>query len=100
MTSTTKSRSGIKARTFAYENFQGLDTSRDITSLDTGKQQHLSKMVNATCDWRGQMVRDPSAKFRKGDFVTKHIKFFADNETVWAEQTGSGITLRSDRDHT
>lgn len=100
MTSPIKSPSGVKTKAYSYENFQGLDTSRDITSLDTGKQQHLSKMINATCDWRGQMVRDASAKFRKGEFVTKHIKFFGDNETVWVEQTGSGLTLRSDRDHT
>ena len=66
MTSPIKSPSGVKTKTFAYEDFQGLDTSRDITSLDTGKQQHLTKILNATCDWRGQIVRDASSKFVSG----------------------------------
>jgi hypothetical protein len=99
MTSPIKSPSGVRTKAFSYENFQGLDTSRDITSLDTGKQQHLSKIINATCDWRGQIVRDASTKFRSGDLPIRHVRFFANGEVVWAEQTGSGITLRSDRDH-
>jgi len=94
-----KSPVGIDLRTSAYENFQGLDTSRDITSLDTGKDQHLSEVVNATCDWRGQIVRDPAAKYRVGSFPVEHARFFAPGEVAWAERTGSGITFRSDRDH-
>ena len=93
MTSTTKSFTGVKTKTFAYENFQGLDTSRDVTSLDTGKDQHLSVMKNCTADWRGQVVRDPSAKKRTGEFTVKHINFFNTSEIAYAEETGASINL-------
>ena len=99
MASSTKSRSGVRAKTFAYENFQGLDTSRDRTSQDTGKNQHLAKLVNGTADWRGQIVRDPAHKFRKGGFKVNHVAFFGINEVCWVEETGSGLTFRSERDH-
>ena len=99
MASTVKSPSGIKSKTFAYENFQGLDTSRDVTSLDTGKDQHLNQVINATCDWRGQIVRDPSCVFREGKHKVNHVRFFGKDEVLWVEQTGSGLTFRSDRDH-
>lgn len=99
MTSSFRSANGLKTKTFVYENFQGLDTSRDITSLDTGKEQHLSKINNATSDWRGQIVRDPQCKFRGGEYRVQHVRFFGKNELVWAERTGAGINFRSERDH-
>ena len=99
MSSSTKSPSGVKTRTFAYENFQGLDTSRDVTSLDTGKDQHLSSLKNATADWRGQVVRDPACKFIGGEFKVNHVRFFGSNEVCWIEQTGAGINFKSDRGH-
>jgi hypothetical protein len=99
MSSSTRSPSVKAAKVFAYENFQGLDTSRDITSLDTGKDQHLTKVQDAYCDWRGQIVRDPSATFRKGDLPVNHVSFFSSSEVCWAEETGAGINLKSERDH-
>jgi len=99
MTSPVKSPGGVKIKTFPYEDFQGLDTSRDITSLDTGKQQHLAKLNNATCDWRGQIVREPSAKLRKGTTVVNHVRYFNSTQTVFVEETGSGISFRSESDH-
>lgn len=99
MTSSTKSRSGVKTKTFAYENFQGLDTSRDVTSLDTGRDQHLQTVNNATSDWRGQIVRDPACKFRKGEYKVNHVRFFGTNEVCWVEQTGAGLNFKSERDH-
>lgn len=99
MASTIKSPSGVKTKVFAYENFQGLDTSRDITSLDTGKEQHLNQVINGTADWRGQIVRDPSTVFRKGEFKVNHIRFFGSNEVLWVEQTGAGLNFKTDRDH-
>ena len=99
MSSSFQSPAGLKLKTFAYENFQGLDTSRDITSLDTGKDQHVAKIVNATSDWRGQMVRDASAIFRHGEYKVNHVRFFGTNELCWVEQTGAGQNLRSERDH-
>lgn len=99
MSSSTRSTSGLKTKTFAYENFQGLDTSRDITSLDTGKEQHLSKINNATADWRGQIVRDAACLERGGEYRVQHVRFFGKNELVWAERTGSGINFNSERGH-
>jgi len=100
MTSTTKSPSGVKVKTYAYENFQGLDTSRDVTSLDTGKDQHLSVINNATTDWRGQIVRDPACKYIYGEYNVDHIRFFSKDEAVWAESTEAGLNFKSQRGHT
>jgi hypothetical protein len=99
MSSSFKSPPGLKLKTFAYENFMGLDTSRDITSLDTGQDQHVAKIENATSDWRGQMVRDASAKHRDGEYKVNHVRFFGTNEVCWVEQTGSGQNLISERGH-
>lgn len=95
----SKSPTGIDVVTHAYENFMGLDTSRDITSLDTGKEQHLASIVNATCDWRGQIVRDPACRLRLGNATVAHVRFFGPDEVCWAEQTGSAIDFVSDRNH-
>ena len=84
-----QSTSGVSIQTFSYENFQGLDTSRDITSLDTGEEQHLVQLTNGFCDWRGQIVRDPTVTFRKGDHKVNHVKFYGKKNVVWVEETGS-----------
>ena len=94
-----QSTSGVSIQTFSYENFQGLDTSRDITSLDTGEQQHLVQLTNGFCDWRGQIVRDPTVAFRKGDHKVNHVKFYGKKNVVWVEETGSALNFRSDADH-
>ena len=99
MSTSTRSSTGLKTKTFVYENFQGLDTSRDITSLDTGKEQHLSKINNATADWRGQIVRDAACLERGGEYRVQHVRFFGKNELVWAERTGAGINFNSERGH-
>ena len=83
----------MKVKTYAYENFQGLDTSRDVTSLDTGKDQHLSVINNATTDWRGQIVRDPACKYIYGEYNVDHIRFFSKDEAVWAESTEAGLNF-------
>ena len=77
----------------------GLDTSRDITSLDTGEQQHLARLVNATCDWRGQIVRDPGFKRVAGAQVVVHNAFYGENRHVFAEQDGHSTNLVSDAGH-
>ena len=99
MSNATRSPAGVKTRTFAYENFQGLDTSRDVSSLDTGKEQHLASLDNATCDWRGQIVRDAACKHLSGEYKVNHMRYFSKSEVVWVEQTGSGINLKSERTH-
>ena len=99
MTSSVKSASGLKLKTYAYENFQGLDTSRDVTSLDTGKDQHLTIVDNATCDWRGQIVRDPAHKFLEGQHPVNHIAFFNKQEIVYVEEDGAALNFKSERNH-
>jgi hypothetical protein len=101
MSSSTKSPSGIRTRPFAYENFQGLDSSRDIISLDTGKQQHLSHLVNMSCDWRGHIVRDrpalPVTPSNTG--IVTHIAFYGSSKFIWCEKKGDGIHFISDIGH-
>lgn len=95
----TYSSSGVKTETFSYENFQGLDSSRDITSLDTGKEQHLVSIDNAYCDWRGQIVRDPSVSLRNSAAKVTHLIHYKSNGVVWAEETGASMNFKSDADH-
>jgi hypothetical protein len=95
----SKAPSGVRTRTFAYEDFQGLDTSRDLVSKDTGRSQHLEVLDNAFCDWRGQIVRDPACAHRHGSRVTSHVAFFASGETAYAERTEAGTNLVSEREH-
>jgi len=96
MTSTVKSPTGVKVQTYAYENFQGLDTSRDVTSLDTGKDQHLSVVKNASCDWRGQIVRDPAAYHTNGERTIEHLRFYSPDNYCWVERTGASLNIVAD----
>nr|BAR33310.1 hypothetical protein [uncultured Mediterranean phage uvMED] len=100
MTSTFKSPSGIPSKSVAYENFQGLDVSRDRTSLDTGKEQHLSVCQDSFCDWRGQITRDPGSNYLQGNHPVHAINFYSKDKVVYAEQDGSGINLVSEDGHT
>lgn len=95
----SRSTSDADTKTWAYEGFEGLDTSRDLTSLDTGRNQHLAVLNDATCDWRGQIVRDPAAMLRTGTFPVHHVAFYDEDRIVYAEQDGGGINLRSDAGH-
>ena len=95
----TQSASGVSLTTYSYENFQGLDTSRDITSLDTGEEQHLVKLENGYCDWRGQIVRDPTVAHRIGSHKVVHVNFYGSNKTVYVEEDGAGINFKTDDEH-
>lgn len=77
----------------------GLDTSRDIRAMDTGREQHLASLSNASCDWRGQIVKDASAILRRGDRPVRHVRHLGTDFVAWAEATGSALDLVSDRDH-
>lgn len=83
-------------RTWAYQGFAGLDTSRDATSLDTGSGQHLAQIVDATCDWRGQIVRDPAAVHLAGDQTVQHVAFYGTGRVAFVEEDGAGVNLRAD----
>ena len=93
----TQSPKGFRTRTIAYHDFQGLDSSRDITGLDTGNRQHLWQLNNATCDWRGQITRDPILR-RLPDsdsgFVD-HLRFSEYDLPVWVERFADGHRLKT-----
>lgn len=100
MTSTL-SPSGIKVKIFPYEDFQGIDASRDKFALDTGQQQHLLTIENGFADHRGVIVRDGGAsKWVEGNnALIQHINFFGRELAAWAQKDGGGISLVSSRDH-
>mgnify|MGYP006403317707 CR=1 FL=1 len=99
--SSTLAPSGVKLNTYAYHNFQGVDSSRDKSSLDTGDEQHLVDCINATCDWRGTIVRDNGMKLRKTTIGTvRHIAFYGRDLAVWAETQDSGTALIADNGST
>lgn len=99
MSSAARSRAAQKNRLVVYDGFRGIDSSRDQASMDTQKEQHLVEVNNAYCDWRGQIVKDPNATVRHQGGLIQHIRFFAVGEAAWAEKTGAGINLNSDRGH-
>lgn len=96
MSTGTKSRSGVAVKTFAYETFSGLDSSRDARSQDTGKNQSLIRLDNGYCDWRGQITRDPGAEHRIGEYQVNHVTFYGPNKLAWAEKTGGEIAFNTD----
>lgn len=96
--STTYSPSGVRVKVYPYEDFQGIDASRDISALDTGQKQHMVEIENGFSDWRGTIVREAGASQRtEGDKLIKHLNFFGRNLAVWAQKEGSGIALQSER---
>jgi len=92
--SSTLAPSGVKTQTYSYHNFQGIDSSRDKSSLDTGDEQHLVECINATCDWRGTIVRDNGATLRRTTIGTvRHLAFYGRDLAVWAESQDQGTSL-------
>jgi hypothetical protein len=92
--SSTLAPSGVKLTTHSYHNFQGIDSSRDKSSLDTGDEQHLVECINATCDWRGTIIRDNGVSLRKTTIGTvRHLAFYGRDLAVWAESQDAGTSL-------
>jgi hypothetical protein len=92
------SPSGVPVNIYTYEDFQGIDSSRDPTALDTGKKQHLIQIENGFADWRGALTLDPGVTARTpGERIVNHLTFFGRDLGVWAQKDGGGITLRSER---
>lgn len=94
-----KSPSGINLRATTYEDFQGIDRSRDRSAMDTGSKQHLWVLRNGYCDWRGVITRDPGAFQRspEGNKYVQHVQFFGRDLVCWAQRDGGGVTLKSER---
>lgn len=98
--STTLAAGGTRVQPFLYNNFQGIDVSRDASALDSGERQHLTHLSNGYTDWRGIITRDPASEKRgpSSDLIT-HVTFFGRNLGVWADRMKGGIRLRSERGH-
>lgn len=93
---TTKAPNGVATRPSAYHDFQGLDSTRDITALDTGKQQHLAQLQDAFSDWRGQITLDPGATRIYETRPVIHAAFYATAGVCWATEEGDRISIKSD----
>lgn len=85
----------VDLRVSSYENFQGIDASRDERSMETNRDQHLVGCHNCHCDWRGNIVRDASALKVNGDYPVTHVTLASELDPIWAQQTGQGIDLRN-----
>lgn len=100
----TSSPKGQRLTYETYENFQGLDRSRDIRSLERKSKQPLWELINCHCDWRGDIRRDGGASKieTEGDnnAIIEHIGFYREGGTYWAESNGAFLSLNSDRGHT
>lgn len=84
---------------FSYQDFQGIDSSRDRASLDTGKMQHMFQMTNSYANFRGIIHRDRDLIRREvtpSDRVIQHVSFYGRNLLVWAQRDGNNITLGSE----
>lgn len=94
------SPSGVRTKAWAYEDFQGIDASRDKNALETGQKQHMIGLENGYADWRGVILRDPAARKRSSNNqVIQHVRFVGRDFVSWAQKDGGGITLTSDREH-
>lgn len=93
--SATRARTAKKTKVWPYDGFMGIDSSRDIVAMDTGKEQHLAFMSNCYADWRGQIVREPSGERFAGTRPIVHVSFYTPDLIVWVEQTGAGLDIVS-----
>ncbi len=88
--------SGVKLQGFGYDDFQGVDSSRDPASLDTGTQQRLVTLNNGFATFRGIIMRDRGVNPRTstpGDRTINHVAFFGRDLLAWSQQDGGGTTL-------
>lgn len=91
----------VKSDFTSYYGFRGIDRSRDITALETEKDQNFWKLENCFVDYRGQLIRDPAFYLHKGSnrFPVKALRFYNRDGVVFAEEDASNTHLSSDRGH-
>ena len=86
--------------THAYEQFRGIDTTRDPISMETGEGQLLVHMNNCYTDSQGQIIRDSCAVARAAPHrVIRHIRHINDDEVFWVEEYGNALRFQSDHNH-
>ena len=68
----------VKSDSRSYFGFRGIDRSRDITALETEKDQNFWQLDNCFVDYRGQLIRDPAFYLHKGSnrFPVKCLRFY------------------------
>lgn len=93
---TTRSNSADKTKFVAYEQFTGLDTSRDAVNMDTGSGQALVDLNNGFCDQRGQIVRDAGVTRRVANSRIRHVAFFSKDQIAYTEVHGDGTHFISE----
>ena len=83
----------------SYANFQGINTTRDKSSLDTGDQQFLLTLENGYANSQGVILRDRTLVARKDVPQNQpiiHMNFFGRNLMAWAHREAGGISLRAE----
>jgi len=94
---TTKVNSRTRTRYVPYQNFTGLDSSRDLFNQDDGERQALHVLENAFADFRGQIVRDGPAEYRFGSHPIKHVIHYDTDTLVAVSEKGDGLHLESEQ---
>jgi hypothetical protein len=94
---TTKVNSRTSRRLTPYQNFTGLDSSRDLFNQDDGERQALHVLENAFTDFRGQIVRFGPARYRFGDLPVRHSVHFDTDTLVVASERNDGLQLESEQ---
>lgn len=91
----------VKSTSRTYYGFRGIDRSRDITALETEKDQNFWRLDNCYVDYRGQLIRDPAFYLHQGSnrFPVKCLRFYNREGVCFAEEDAAGTHLSSDRGH-
>jgi len=91
----------VKSDAQTYYGFRGIDRSRDITAMETEKEQHFWNLNNCYVDYRGQLIRDPAFYLLQGSnrYPVKAVRFYSREGFVFAEEDAAHTHLASDRGH-
>ena len=91
----------IKSSATTYYGFRGIDRSRDITAMETQKEQNFWVLDNCYVDYRGQLIRDPKFFLHSGSnrFPVKALRFYNREGVCYAEEDANDTHLASDRGH-
>lgn len=95
----TYSPIAIKSEATTYYGFRGIDRSRDISAMETQKDQNFFRLDNCFVDYRGQLIRDPKFFLHKGSnrFPVKQMRFYSREGICFAEEDADSTHLSSDR---
>jgi hypothetical protein len=95
----SRSPAGVEYKAVTYAPFLGLDTMRDVASMDTGKSQALTTLTNGFVDSSGQIVREPPAAHVEGALPCRFVRFMDQDLFAYSQETDAGVNLTSNRGH-